>query len=74
MHFNDPLDQRQTNACPFNGRVEAVKQAKNLVVITWINPHTIVAYKTNAFVSLASRANLNLRVGLIAHELDGVVQ
>ena len=59
MHFDDALDQGQTNPCPVALRLQPFEQAEDLLVIPWVNPHTVVPYIVDCFFLCLSQANLN---------------
>ena len=58
MHLDDALDQGQANPCPVPLRLQPFEEAKDLLVVPWINSHTIVLYiNTFAKISQLERAS-----------------
>src|SRR5215471_14926207 len=73
MHLDDALDQSQANPCSVTLRLQPFEEAKDLLVIPWINPHTVIMDIIDRFFLFLSTSNLDSRRRLHPHKLDGVV-
>ena len=73
MHLDDALDQGQANPCPVALWLQAFEETEDLLVIPWVDSHTVVAHIVDRFFLFLSEANLNARGRLGPHKLDGVV-
>src|SRR5215510_4064560 len=73
MHFDDALDQGQANPCPVPLQLQPFEEAKDLLVVPWINPHTVILYIVDRFFLFLSTSNLNPWSRLSPHKLDGVI-
>ena len=50
MHLDNPLDQGQADACAVAGAIQALEETKDLLVIAWRNPYTIIADITDGLL------------------------
>src|SRR5215475_11239751 len=73
MYFDDALDQGQANPCPVPLRLQPFEEAKDLLVVPWINPHTVVLYIVDRCFLFLSTSNLNPWGRLSPHKLDGII-
>src|SRR5262249_57518976 len=73
MHLDDALDQSQANPCPVTLRLQPFEEAEDLLVIPWINPHTVILDIIDRFFLLLSKPNLAPRLGLSPHTLSAIV-
>src|SRR4030095_1250490 len=73
MHLDDALDQGQANPCAVALWLQPFEETKDLLMIPWVNPHTVVLHIVDRFFLFLSTANLDPRGRLRPHKLDGVV-
>ena len=74
VKFNNAFYKRQTHTRPLQADIQFIEQAKDLIVILGGYAHAIIAYKKDRHaVAFTPDADLDLRNGLVAHELGGVI-
>ncbi len=71
--FDDSLDQRQSDAGSFDGKIEPLKESKNALLVCGIDARAVIANEENNFFFVVSHADFDTWCLLLAHELDGIV-
>src|SRR6266571_1686070 len=73
MHLDDALDQGQANPGPVALRRQPLEETKDLLVIPWVNPHTVVPHIVDRLFLFLSHSDLDPWMRLSPHKFDGVV-
>ena len=73
MHLDNALHQCQPDSRALDALIQALEQSEDLLVISRVNPDTIIRHIERDIGSNGYCTDVNPRVRLITQEFDGVL-
>ncbi len=74
VHLDDAPGQGQADPGPLDVQIQPIEQAEDVLMIAGVDADAVVAHPAQHLAALPPGADLDARCGLLAHEVDGVVE